>query len=102
MDPMVETTSTPAVVGSAPPRSAMDAFGLMEWGLLASIALMWGSSFLLIDAALASFSPPLITLLRLVFGAGTLVWFRKAHASIERSDRMAVFLLGVFWMAGPF
>ncbi len=100
--PMVEAPVATATEPAAPARLGLAAFGLGEWGLLVAIASMWGSSFLMIEAALGSFSPPLITLLRLVFGAGTLVWFRKSRTSIERSDMPAVVLLGFFWMAGPF
>ena len=35
-----------------------EAFGASEWGLLAAIAAMWGSSFLFIDIALESHSVP--------------------------------------------
>ena len=84
----------------ARPRTA--AFGLSEWSFLAGIALMWGSSFVLIEVALGSLAPPVITALRIAFGALTLVWFKKARTSIERRDWLAIVLLAVFWMAGPF
>ena len=81
--------------------AAAGAFALSEWGLLAGIALMWGSSFLLIEVALESLAPAVITLLRIGFGTLTLVWFKRARVAVDRSDLGAIALLGIFWMAGP-
>jgi drug/metabolite transporter (DMT)-like permease len=83
-------------------RSRVETFGAADWMLLGATALMWGSSFLFIEVALESFAPAVITLLRLVFGAATLVWFRRARTPIDRHDWVTVTLLAVFWMAGPF
>ena len=80
----------------------VEAFTVKDWGLLAGIALMWGSSFVFIDEALESFAPPLIAMLRLLFGAGTLVWFAKARTPVDRADRGRIALLAFFWMAAPF
>lgn len=77
-------------------------FGVREWALLAAIASMWGSSFVFIEAALRDFSPPLIALLRVIFGIGTLVWLEKARSPIPRTEWRSIFLLGFFWMAAPF
>jgi drug/metabolite transporter (DMT)-like permease len=63
---------------------------------------MWGSSFIFIAQALESFQPPLIALLRTVFGALTLVMFPKARTPIAREDWRGIALLGFFWMAFPF
>jgi drug/metabolite transporter (DMT)-like permease len=81
---------------------SVDAFAATDWLLLAGTALTWGSSFVWIAIGLDAFSPPLITLLRLVLGIAALVGFPKARAPIERSDLPAVALLGVLWMAVPF
>ena len=91
-------------VATAPPRTSTEggAFALTDWLLLASIALTWGSSFVLIEEALETFEPALITLLRIVFGALTVVWFRAARKPIERSDWGAVGVVGLLWMAIPF
>ncbi len=80
----------------------LEAFKATEWGLLVGIALMWGSSFLFIEEGLESFRPPLIALLRLLFGVATLAWFARARTPIERSDWRAIGLLAIFWMAVPF
>jgi drug/metabolite transporter (DMT)-like permease len=83
-------------------RSAGESFALQDWGLLAAIALMWGSSFIFIDEALEAFPPAVIAMLRLVLGAGTLVWFARARVPIESRDWRAITLLAFFWMAAPF
>lgn len=95
---MVDTPA-PASVHRA---EAPTAFSLREWAFLASIALMWGSSFVLIEVALTSLAPQAITVFRIAFGAMTLVWFPRARTPIERSDMRSIVLLAVFWMAGPF
>jgi drug/metabolite transporter (DMT)-like permease len=82
--------------------SRPQAFGLAEWGLLTGVALIWGSSFVLIAYALESFSPGLITFGRLSLGLVALALFPAARAPIARSDWPTVALLGVVWMAVPF
>ena len=91
-------------VATAPGRATTEgaAFALTDWLLLAGIALTWGSSFVLIEVALESFEPALITLLRIVFGALTVVWVPAARRPIERSDWGAIALVGVLWMSIPF
>ncbi|HWC33093.1 MAG TPA: DMT family transporter [Actinomycetota bacterium] len=78
-----------------------EAFGATEWGLLAAIAAMWGSSYLLIAVGLEAFPPTLIALLRLAFGAVAVGAFRRARRPIDREDLPRVALLGVIWMAVP-
>jgi drug/metabolite transporter (DMT)-like permease len=79
-----------------------EAFGPVEWGLLAAIAAMWGSSFLFIAIGLEAFEPGLIALLRLAFGAAALSLVPRARRRrIDREDRARVALLGVIWMAIP-
>jgi len=79
-----------------------ESFALQDWGLLSSIALMWGSSFIFIDEAVESFEPWLIAVLCLSFGAATLAWFGRARVFIERWDWRAIVLLAFLWMAAPF
>lgn len=78
------------------------AFALTDWLLLAGVALTWGSSFLFIDVALDTFEPALITLMRIVLGAVTVMWIPAARRPIERSDWGAIGLVGVLWMTIPF
>lgn len=91
-------------VTTAPPRTPTEgaAFAVADWLLLAGVAITWGSSFVLIEEALETFEPALITLLRIVFGALAVIWFRAARRPIERSDWGAVGLIAVLWMAVPF
>ena len=78
-----------------------EAFGATEWGLLAGIAAMWGSSFLFIAVGLDAFPPTLIAFLRLALGAVAVGVFRRARRPIERGDVPRVAVLGVVWMAVP-
>lgn len=86
----------------SPARSEGAAFALTDWLLLGGVALTWGSSFVLIEEALESFEPALITLIRILFGALTVVWVPAARSSVERSDWGAIGLVGVLWMSIPF
>lgn len=77
------------------------AFGWTEWGLLAGIALIWGSSFLFITVGLEAFNPGVVTMARVALGAATLALFRQSRAPIDRADRRRVALLGMIWIAIP-
>lgn len=79
-----------------------DAYAAPDWGLLAGTALIWGSSFLLIDVALGAFPPALVTLLRLGFGAATLAAIPQARRPVPRGEWPAIALLGLLWMGLPF
>ena len=78
-----------------------EAFGPQEWGLLAAIAAMWGSSFLFIEIGLEHFGPGVVAFGRVAVGALTLSLMRGSHRPVERSDLPRVALLGVVWMAAP-
>jgi drug/metabolite transporter (DMT)-like permease len=87
-----------------PPTSGgthTDAFGWAEWGLLAGIALIWGSSFLLMAVGLEAFNPGVVTMARVGLGAATLALFRQSRAPIDPGDRRRVALLGMIWIAIP-
>lgn len=77
------------------------AFGWTEWGLLAGIALIWGSSFLWIDIGLDAFTPGVVALARVALGAATLALIPRSRSPIARSDRGRVILLGMVWLAIP-
>ncbi|HSM02880.1 MAG TPA: DMT family transporter [Acidimicrobiia bacterium] len=83
------------------PGTRTEAFGALEWGLLASTSLMWGSSFLWIAEGLEAFPPAVVTLARLALGAATLALFPKTRQPVERADLPRVALLGLVWMAIP-
>lgn len=81
--------------------SRTEAFGVREWGLLASIALIWGSSFLFIDVGLESLRPGVIAAARVALGVAALSLVPAARRPIGREDRVRVAFLGVIWAGLP-
>jgi len=80
----------------------LQAFGAAEWSLLAVIAGIWGSSFLLMEIGLRAFAPGVISLARVGLGAAALALVPRARRiSIDREDWPRVALLGVVWMGIP-
>lgn len=59
-------------IATAPPRPDAPRLGRAEWALLISLALIWGSAFLFIKVAVASFDPLTYVWLRLSFAAAAL------------------------------
>lgn len=78
------------------------AFAAGDWVRFIAIGLIWGSSFLLIEVALRSIAPGLVTWSRVLFGALTLAFIPGARAHIDRSDRPRVIAVAVLWVAIPF
>lgn len=72
-----------------------------DWILLAVPGVIWGSSFYFIAIAMDSFSPGLITPLRVLIGFFTLGMFPKARAPIPTRAWGGVVTLGVVWLAVP-
>jgi drug/metabolite transporter (DMT)-like permease len=85
-----------------PARSQHDAFALTDWAWLATVAAIWGASFLLIDIGVDHFEPALVALLRLSFGVAALATIPAARRAVPLSEWPAISLLGVVWMALPF
>jgi drug/metabolite transporter (DMT)-like permease len=80
----------------------LEAFGAVEWSLLAAVAIIWGSSFVLMEIGLRAFEPGLVTLLRVGLGATALALIPRARrVRIPRDDLPRVLLLGVTWMGVP-
>jgi drug/metabolite transporter (DMT)-like permease len=80
-----------------------DAFTALDWGLFLGVALIWGSSFLLIAIGLDAFHPGLVTWLRVGFGAVTIALFPQARRTrVDRDDLTRLRLLGLIWVAIPF
>lgn len=92
------TSSRRPLTGSG---SRTSAFGPAEWGLLAAVASLWGSSFLFIDLGLRSLEPGVIAAARLLLGAGALALLSRARRPVARADLPRVALLGVVWMGLP-
>lgn len=89
-------TSALSARGSRP-----EAFGPPEWGLLAAVALMWGSSFLWMDIGLETLRPSVIAMLRIALGLAVLWLFPRSRAPVAREDWPRIALLGVVWSAIP-
>ena len=64
--------------------SHAEAFGVREWGLLAGVALIWGSSYLFIDVGLEALAPGVIAVTRVVLGLAALALV-PASASADRA-----------------
>lgn len=98
---MTEPRESERLLGTSE-GSQTGAFAAFDWLLLATAALIWGSSFFFIAVGLDSFEPGVVTFGRIGFGALAL-WSVPAarRTSIERADRGRVALLGVCWMAFP-
>lgn len=77
-------------------------FGLLEWALSIGLAVMWGSSFLLINLSIRHFDSTVVPFARTAFGALALVFLPGARQKIARHDWPLVWLLGLVWMATPF
>jgi drug/metabolite transporter (DMT)-like permease len=81
--------------------SRTEAFGMREWGLLAGVALIWGSSYLFIDVGLESLAPGVIAVARVVLGLAALALVPAARRPIGRQDLARVAFLGVIWTGLP-
>ncbi len=77
-------------------------FGPPEWGLTAVMALVWGSSFLLIAIAIDDVEPAVVPLARVSFGALALALVPRARRLLPRHEWPRVVTLGLVWMAIPF
>ena len=77
------------------------AFGVAEWALLASVALIWGASFFFIDIGLRAFAPGVVAMARVSLGVLALALVPAARRPVAREDRSRVALLGVVWMGIP-
>jgi drug/metabolite transporter (DMT)-like permease len=78
------------------------AFSPLDWGLLAGVALVWGSSFVFIEIALESINPGLITWGRIFLGFLTLSLFPAARRPVDRSGWPRLIVLSVTWTSFPF
>lgn len=81
--------------------SRMEAFGALEWSMLALIAGIWGSSFLFMEIGLQTLRPGVITLARVGLGCAALALVPRARRPVERDDLPRIALLGVVWVGVP-
>ena len=85
-----------------PVRSQHDPFAPQDWAWLATVAAIWGASFLFIDIGVDHFEPALVAFLRLWFGVAALAVIPAARRAVPLSEWPTIALLGVVWMALPF
>jgi drug/metabolite transporter (DMT)-like permease len=83
-------------------RSQHDAFAAQDWAWLVAVALIWGSSYLLIAIGVEHFEPAVVAMLRLGFAVGALATIPAARRPVPRSELRPIALLGVVWLALPF
>lgn len=109
---MTDLQDIPPLAAAAPPTpksrflesgagTRLEAFGPFEWGLLAAIASIWGSSFVLIHVGLESFRPGVIAAARVLLGASALALIPAARKPIDRGDLRRIAFLGVIWTGIP-
>ena len=99
----------PPPPAAAPPRrlletgrgSRAESFGGTEWLLLASVALIGGSSFLFIDLGREALRPGVIAVARVALGVAALALFPAARRPVGPEDRLRIALLGVIWSGLP-
>jgi len=92
-------------VFTATPPTNEAAFASRDWALFCSVSLIWGASFLLIAESLEGFTPGMVTLVRVGFGALTLQLLRQLfepEGRIAATDRIRVVALALVWVAVPF
>ncbi len=80
-----------------------EAFALLDWGLFASLSLIWGASFLFMAIGLDAFHPGLVTWLRVGFGAVVMALIPRARKTkiADSQDRSRIGILGLVWVALP-
>jgi drug/metabolite transporter (DMT)-like permease len=91
-------TATTATVA----RTDRDPFEVLDWVLLASLALIWGTSFMLIAIGLESLHPGVITWVRVGSGAVALQAVRRDRVAMPPATRRAVLRLSILWVVIPF
>jgi len=95
-DPPAKTAMPATATGSN-----REAFGSTEWGLLAAVAIIWGSSFLFMAIGLEAFRPGVVTLARVGLGVLTLAFIPRARRPLDKEHRVRVFVLGIIWIGIP-
>ncbi|HZW00617.1 MAG TPA: DMT family transporter [Candidatus Deferrimicrobium sp.] len=94
-------TRTRSALPATAHGTSVHAYTLEDWGVLALIALIWGSSFLFMEIGLRAFAPGVVTLARIGLGTATLALLARARTPVDREDWGRIALLGTVWMAIP-
>lgn len=77
------------------------AFTALDWSLLAGVAAIWGSSFLLMAVGLDAFRPGVVTLVRIALGTAALALVPAARRPVDRTDLPRIAALGWIWLGIP-
>jgi drug/metabolite transporter (DMT)-like permease len=85
------------VSASNPPQEV----GAADWLLVTLPGVIWGASFLFIAEGLKVIGPAGVTFVRILIGFLVLTFLASARRPVAATDRKAVALLGVLWMAFP-
>lgn len=80
----------------------LDPFTPADWGLLLGLALIWGSSFVLIEVGLDHFTPSQIAFLRIGLGTAALAVIPASRRRVDRVAWPRLTVLGLLWMGIPF
>jgi drug/metabolite transporter (DMT)-like permease len=94
-------TRTRSALPATAHGTSVHAYTLQDWGILALIALIWGSSFLFMEIGLRAFAPGVVTLARIGLGTATLALLARARTPVDREDWGRIALLGFVWLAIP-
>ncbi len=78
------------------------AFGPVDWALLAGVALIWGSSYLLIDIGLEALSPAVVTWVRVTLGFLVMAALPATRRPVDRADWRRITVLALVWTSFPF
>jgi drug/metabolite transporter (DMT)-like permease len=82
--------------------SNREAFTSLDWAMFLSIGMIWGSSFLFMAIGLDSFHPGVVTLVRVLTGAGFMtIAARALPIVVEAEDRPRFVLVALFWVGLP-
>ena len=98
---MTRSDSPPPRLPLATTGTHLGDFGTVEWGLLAGVAVIWGSSFFLMAVGLESLRPGVVALARVGLGAAALALVPGARRAVDREDLPRIALLGIIWLGIP-
>lgn len=70
--------------------------------MLTGVALIWGSSYLLIEIALGSLAPAVVTWMRVALGFLVMVALPAARRPIDRADWRKITVVALVWTSFPF
>ncbi len=94
-------TDQRALIFNTSDGSNTERFRPSDWGLLLTVALIWGSSFLWIAIGLDAFHPAAVAWLRVLFGAIVIWLVPAARRPVARTAWPGMAAVGALGNAGP-